>query len=214
MFQFLPVIYKSRNGKEIVNDFYCDKDKNNSLVVLFPGVNYSFEKPLLYYARKAASMEKMDVLCVRYGYKLSKDDIGKDIIKIIADEILPVIRNCSHKRYNKLYFISKSIGGEIAGNIAKNIGYENVQSLYLTPTPHTVEHMIEVETYTIIGTRDPIFGEKNIRSLQHHKNIKLKLINNAQHSLEVDDNIQESIKILGEVTTIYKKFLNEDKQNS
>lgn len=211
MFELLPVIYKSKNEKDIINDFYHDEDKNHSLVVLFPGVNYNFEKPLLYYARKLASIEEMDVLCIRYGYKLSKDDIGTEIIKTIADEILPVIKKFSYKKYNKLYFISKSIGGEIAGDIAKNIGYENVRSFYLTPTPSTIQHMIEANVYTIIGTKDPIFSEKNIKALEDCKNIKMTLIKNAQHSLEVDNNIQESVEILGKVTAIYKEFFSADR---
>ena len=210
MYEFLPIIYNSSEGNKVVNDYYYDKDKNNSLVVLFPGVNYSCEKPLLHYARKAAVIEEYDVLCTRYGYKLSKDDIGKEIIKTVSDEVFQVIKNCSNKKYNKVYFISKSIGGEIAGNIANKIGYDNVKSLYLTPTPNTVQHMIKTNSYAVVGTKDKIFTEKNIQFIKPYKNIKLTLIDNAQHSLEVDNNIEESIKSLGKVASIFKEFLGEN----
>lgn len=212
MHEFLPIIYNSSEGNEVINDYYYDKDKNNSnsLVVLFPGVNYSCEKPLLHYARKAAVIEGYDVLCVRYGYKLSKNDIGKEIIKTVSAEVFQAIKNCHNEKYNNLYFISKSIGGEVAGNIADKMGYHNVKSLYLTPTPSTVQHIIKTDSYAIVGTKDKIFPEENIQFVKPYKNVKLTLIDNAQHSLEIDNNIEESIKSLSKVACVFKEFLGEN----
>ena len=214
MYEFLPIIYNSSEGNEIINDYYYNKDKNNSnsnsLVVLFPGVNYSCEKPLLHYARKAAVIEGYDVLCVRYGYKLSKDDIGKEIIKTVSEEVFQAIKNCDNEKYNKLYFISKSIGGEVAGNIADKMGYHNVKSLYLTPTPSTVQHIIKTDSYVIVGTKDKIFPEENIQFVKTYKNVKLTLIDNAQHSLEIDGNIEKSIEGLGKVAGVFKEFFEEN----
>ncbi|AGK97233.1 hypothetical protein [Clostridium pasteurianum] len=214
MYEFLPIVYNSSEGNEVINDYYYDKNDSNSLVVLFPGVNYSCEKPLLHYARKAAVIEGYDVLCVRYGYKLSKDDIGKEIIKTIAEEVLQTIKNCDNKKYNKLYFISKSIGGEVAGNIANKIGYDNVKSLYLTPTPNTSQHMIKTNAYAVVGTKDKIFTEENIVFVKAYKNVNLTLIDNAQHSLEIDGNIEKSIESLSKVAGIFKEFLEKSKINN
>lgn len=205
----LNIVYNSSKGNKVNNNFYYNKDKNNSLVVLFPGVNYSCEKPLLHYARKVASIKGQDVLCISYGYKLSKDDIGKPIIKTITDEVFQAIKNCSDKEYNNIFFISKSIGGEIAGNIASKIGYENVKSLYLTPTPSTIDHMIKANCSVIVGTKDKIFTEENIKSINVYKNINLILVDNAQHSLEVDGNIEDSIKSLGKAARVFIQFLDE-----
>lgn len=213
MFEFLTIKANSSSGHDVINDFYCDKNKDNSLVVLFPGVNYSCEKPLLHYARKAATIEGYDVLCIRYGFKLSKEDIGKEIIKIIANEVLEVIKSCSSKKYNHIYFISKSIGGEIAGNIANTIGYDNVKSLYLTPTPTTMKHIIKSNCSVIVGTKDPIFTEENIQLIKGYDNVDLSLIDNAQHSLEVDNNLDASIKSLSKAVNIFAEFLNKDKSN-
>lgn len=209
MVENLNIVYKSFNEKDIINNFYYHKDKKNSLVVLFPGVNYSCEKPLLHYARKAATIKEYDVLCIKYGYKLSKDDIGKEIIKTIADEVLQAIKNCSDKEYNNMYFISKSIGGEIAGNIANKIGYDNVNSLYLTPTSSTIDHMVKTNSSVVVGTMDKIFTKEDIKIIEAYKNVNLTLIENAQHSLEIDNSIEDSIKSLSKAANIFMQFLDE-----
>jgi hypothetical protein len=213
VFKFIPIKITSSSGYDVINDFYCNENKDNSLVVLFPGVNYSCEKPLLHYARKAATIEDYDVLCIRYGFKLSKKDMGKEIIKIIAKEVLQVIKNCSSKNYDNIYFISKSIGGEIAGNIANIIGYDNVRSLYLTPTPTTMEHISNSKCSVIVGTKDPIFTQENVQVIKDYDNVNLTLIDNAQHSLEVDNNLEESIESLGKVANIFIEFLSKNKAN-
>lgn len=67
---------KTLDNKEVINELYINGEKENSLVVLFPGGNYSCDKPLLYYARKIALELGNNVLCINYSKKVSKEDIG------------------------------------------------------------------------------------------------------------------------------------------
>ena len=79
-------------GHDIHNEFYRQSEKSESLVVIFPGGNYSCDKPLLYYARKAAIIAGHDVLCISYGRKEPIKG-AVDTIEIEAKESFTAIKN-------------------------------------------------------------------------------------------------------------------------
>ena len=41
--------------------------KEKKMAVIFPGVGYHADKPLLYYSRKLAARQGYEILCVDYG---------------------------------------------------------------------------------------------------------------------------------------------------
>ena len=57
--------------------------EEKKLAVLFPGIGYTNDRPLLYYAKKLAQKHGCDILPVNYtGFQNPKDVIGKaDVMK-------------------------------------------------------------------------------------------------------------------------------------
>lgn len=197
------VVVKISEKDNIYNKLYFHQNMENSLVVIFPGGNYNCDRPLLYYARKAALDAGHDVLCMTYRRKMEWKDSGEYTIEIQADSGFDAVQKCMSKNYKNIYFVSKSIGTEIAGNITERIGYDKVINIFLTPTKNAVKNIINSKGIVVVGTEDFLLAKEDISRIKKCGNVELVSFKGANHSLEVDNNLNECISILGRIGNIY-----------
>ncbi|MFL0270090.1 alpha/beta hydrolase [Candidatus Clostridium radicumherbarum] len=200
---------KSSWGHEIENLYLTNSPKSDSLVVLFPGSGYICDKPLLYYARKATLLYGCDVLSLEYGYFRSNEEPSLDFKDRIVKESYEAVELCLSKSYENIYFISKSLGTVVAGEVSELIGYEKVKNLFLTPTKDTVKHILKSRCSIVVGTKDKFFTKGDIETVTN-SSVSVHIIENAVHSLEVDDDYTKSIHILSEVTNICADFVRSN----
>lgn len=208
------IVLKTNVGRDKKSKLYCQQNQENGLVVIFPDENYGHDRPLLYYARKAALIEGHDVLCIAYKRKLTWRDMGLYTIDLETDTSLDIIRKCLEKTYKHIHFISKGIGTEVAGAASNRLGYEKIKNLYLTPTHSAAKYIVNSKCTMIVGNNDGIFKEEYIRQIQEHKNIELFTIEKANRNLEVPRNMDKTLEVLGQVTSIYSNFFKELSQET
>lgn len=202
-------IIKSSRLDEVYGEYYSE-ESSKALAVIFPGLKYGHDKPLLHYARKAAQISGKDVLCLNYEKKLDWDDIGKPIIDVVSDACLSILDKCMKKGYKSIYFLSKSIGTEVAGNVSEKFKYGNVKFLYLTPTYFAVKYICKSKCFAIAGTNDNIFKDEYIEKVKRSDNVRLMLIEGGNHSLELSNDLIGSIDILKKVVKVYIDFFEEE----
>lgn len=202
-------IIKSEKFEEIYGEYYSSEN-SESLAVIFPGLKYGHDKPLLHYARKAAQMSEKDVLCLNYEKKLDWDDIGKPIIDIVAEECLNILNKIIKKEYKSFYFLSKSIGTEVAGSTAGKFKRSNIKYFYLTPTYSAVKYICASKCFAIAGTNDNIFKDEYIEEVKKSDNVKLMLVEGGNHSLELSNDLIGSIDVLKTVVKAYIDFFEEE----
>ena len=80
---------------------------SKKLAVLFPGMGYTVQKPLLYYAKSMAMAHGYHVIEMKY------DRVDTHIPTGIAQAykmMLPYMEECNWMNYDKIIFIEKSIG--------------------------------------------------------------------------------------------------------
>jgi hypothetical protein len=193
-------------GHKINNLYLTHSPKSGSLVVLFPGADYSCDKPLLHYARKATLLLGCDVLSLEYGFLRGNKDSSLNFKDMIVKESYEAIKLALYDTYNKVYFISKSLGTVVAGEISELIGYEKINNLFLTPTKDTIRHILKSKCSVVVGTKDKFFTKDDIDFVATSL-VNLHIIENAVHSLEIDDDYIKSIEILNEVTNICADFV-------
>ncbi|MEW9124807.1 MAG: hypothetical protein AB2421_18995 [Thermotaleaceae bacterium] len=206
------VVVKVQKSGSSYNKLYYHQDRENALVVIFPGEDYSCDKPLLYYGRKAALKEKADVLCLSYKKRLSWRDTGQYTIDLQADASLDVISKCMEKKYTNIVFISKSIGTEVAGIVSERLGYDRIENIFLAPTIKAMKNIVNSKCTVILGTRDAMITQEQTNHLKQHNNVQLVLIEEADHYLESCANLEESLKILNQVVGIYMKTFTQSNQ--
>ena len=189
--------------------------KSNSfaekIALIFPGLGYNSDKPLLYYAKRLARSLGYTLLEVKYGVmpEGSREDklwmescIQKGLL--YADEVLckdlEKIRSCK-----KLVCITKSIGSAVAAAWCKKEGLEASFVVY-TPIPATFAYPME-EALVFHGESDPWFSEEDFKSLPSCAGHCLYTFKDANHSLESGD-MERDLSALNFVISKTKDFIS------
>lgn len=165
--------------------------------ILLPGVGYSCDRPLLYYAGKLATQKGYAPIKVDYaGYKGFAKSMRGDLDKMTA------AFEYAYKQTNALLseqiaadddllFIAKSVGTVVAAaylNRHKRAG----RAIYLTPLAETFwvfneEHPYGADAISFHGTTDPWAKTDAVEAGCDKYNIPLIKIPSANHSLETGD---------------------------
>ena len=152
---------------------------SNQLAVLFPGIGYHIDKPLLYYSAKLARARGCDLLAVQYpalptGLRGHAEKIEQAVQTALsaAEEQLTAI---DWTAYDRVFFLSKSIGTAIAARYAVQHNIHPRQ-VYYTPIEQALPYL------------DPtgivFHGCRKI-------GIPLYLTENANHSMETGDTLHD-----------------------
>lgn len=163
--------------------------RKEKTAVLFPGIGYTCEKPLLYYSGKIAARCGYRVITVPYGnfpsgIKGNKEKMEAAFYSALeqAERMLDDTDFCGRE----VLFISKSVGTIVSAAYAKN-HHLSVRSISFTPLEQTFL-FAEGEGIMFHGTSDPWAADSD-RIREACKKIQQPLyeIGNADHSLETGD---------------------------
>ena len=201
------------------------------LAVIFPGIGYHADKPLLYYARKLATEAgyeeqiKIEYTCTQKKIRGDEEKMRKAFEELYA-QAETALKDIRWEDYDDILFISKSIGTIIATTYEnrhlkdrhlQNNASNLKQLLYtpLTATFNTAAPTTEPTTATtpttstiaFIGTADPWSNVPEVIALARKNNIPIHVYDDANHSLETDDTI-ENLHILRDVMKKSKIFMN------
>lgn len=150
------------------------------IAVLFPGIGYHCDKPLLYYSGK---------LAVQYQYELIKlhyTNLSQSIPEAFADACAQTeqyLENIDWNQYEEILFISKSIGTAVAAAYAQkhNIHCRNI---YYTPLEQTFDFAPQFGL-VFHGTCDSWAETVVIESKCEEPRLPLYIIEKTNHSLEL-----------------------------
>lgn len=160
------------------------------IAVLFPGVGYTFDRPLLYFAAKLAEKRGYEIRRVSYGNfpKNMRGDAAKmqAAFDSAAAEAREILSDVDWGSYTEILFISKSIGTIVAAEFRKANGI-HARSISYTPMRHTFL-FAEGEGIMFHGTADP-WEPDNAAVEEGCRRIgqPLYLFEGANHSLETGD---------------------------
>ncbi|MFC6653547.1 hypothetical protein [Paenibacillus rhizoplanae] len=199
------IVMSSHWGREVRHKLIAQGSK--VLAVVFPGQNYSAERPLLDYAGKLAREYGCDLLLLEYGYQAARVSFKREEIDIVAEECK--IALASLPDYEQLLFISKSMGTIIAGKVASEPGMgEKVSHLFLTPVPESLPFIRQSRGSVIYGGSDPMFTGQYPAELSNMKQVRVYRIDDANHALEVDS-VNESLAVLLVIINFYHEFFRD-----
>ena len=162
------------------------------LAVVFPGIGYHCDKPLLYYSSRIAKNLGMKILKVPF-HELSgkKNLIGNeekmhDVFENARKQAEQILSETDWDEAEELVFLSKSIGTAIAASYAADHGLE-VRHVYYTPVAETFHFVRKASGIAFHGTSDPWVETDVVRQGCEEKMIPLSVTENANHSLEAGD---------------------------
>ena len=163
------------------------------LAVLFPGIGYHCDKPLLYYSAKLAGAAGYAVLPVPYtGFpERVRGDAEKmrACLDIARSQTEALLASVKWSDFRDILFIGKSIGTIVAAGYALEKGLK-VRSVLLTPLAETFP-FVRGSAIAFHGTADPWAGTDAIIAACRERGVPLFLTEGANHSLETGDVLRD-----------------------
>lgn len=197
------ILYEKASGRAVNPDKTLPK-----LAVIFPGIGYTADKPLLYYTGRLARQHGYQIRTVSYGSL--PDNIKGNAQKMhVAFEQALEQTECSLQdidwdSYGEILFISKSIGTVVSAAYANRHSL-SAKSILFTPLAETFSFPLS-GCIAFHGTADPWAETSSIRTLAEQKEVPLFLTENANHSLETDD-VLTNISILQDTLKRAENFV-------
>ena len=178
------------------------------ICVLFPGIGYTNDRPLLYYSGKLAS--SLGYTVIRSDYTGFPKDVKSSLAGVEAayDTALPqaeeFLRDADLRGAEDVVFISKSIGTVVAAGYAEKYGLRT-RNIYYTPVAATFRfHMNPGIAFT--GTADRWVTADEVADGCEKAGIPLFITKNANHSLETGSVLQD-IGILSGIMQKTEEYL-------
>lgn len=186
------------------------------IAVIFPGIGYTAQKPLLYYTASAAQDEDYQLLKLDYGedihtFRGRKEEELKPLIEKAQERVKKQLEIIDWGQYEQILFLSKSIGTVIACWIEKELGIKAKHCL-LTPIPLTIPYLEEVDGLFFAGTKDPYIKKKMIeKAAKDYPQKTGEIFKDCNHSLERPGHTAANVKNVKKVVKKLKKMLREPK---
>lgn len=174
-------------------------------VVLFPGVRYSVDTPLLYYAGSAFTQRGYAVLSVDYGDQAQSLTGLEHTADALEGPVLDHLRVWELGQYEDVVFVSKSIGTVLAGRCARRLDCA-VRHIYLTPLELTLPFLNRAEDMAVGAGADPFLDAERLKAHCAAQGVPLKLYPGVGHRLEDKTDLRRTLAILGEIVEIYGEF--------
>lgn len=180
------------------------------VAVVFPGVGYHADKPLLYYSREIAGQYGYEIICVDYGELPSgiKGNERKmhDAYQRVLARAEEQLSEIDFASYRNVLFLSKSIGTAVAAacDSVRQIGAGHV---YYTPVETSFQVMGK-EGIVFHGTGDDWADTDMVMRECKKRGIPLFLTEKANHSLEVGD-VRKDLENLCMIMEKTERYIRE-----
>lgn len=178
------------------------------LAVIFPGVGYHTDKPLLYYSKKLASRNGYEIVEVPYGkfpkgVKGSREKMEKAFFSAVeqAEEILKAV---DFSGYDDILFISKSVGTAVSSAYAGKY-HLKTRNIYYTPVEASFQFMTQ-PGIAFTGTKDSWVDHAAIKEGCEKGGFPLHITEDADHSLETG-NVLKDLEHLREIMRVTEEYI-------
>lgn len=162
---------------------------NKKIAVIFPGVGYHVDKPLLYYSKKLAAQNGYEIKEVPYGkfpkgVKGSGEKLEKAFFSAM-EQAGEILKDVDFSAYEDVLFISKSVGTAVASAYAGKHGL-TTRNIYYTPVEASFQFMKQ-PGIVFTGTADSWVDFDTVERRCREGRFPLYMIEDGNHSLETGD---------------------------
>lgn len=182
---------------KIINTKIIKRD-SETVVVLYPGFEYSLSAPLFYYLTKELKEKRIDTLGIDYRYSDDKEYLGFSKEEQEKALYFDSARICEYvseyiKDYKKVIFVVKSLGSVFLNSQLKNGQISNnVEAVWLTPAIDFNEFQaFKNKNLVIYGTEDPFYLKYKDVLIKDW--VEVVEIEKGKHCFEVDGDLEKSI---------------------
>lgn len=162
---------------------------SRKIAVVFPGIGYHVDKPLLYFSKKLAMQHGYEIRDVPYGgfQPGIKGDRAKmyEAFENALRQSEKILMDVNFEEFNSLLFISKSVGTAVAAAYAAKRGLRT-RNIFFTPVEQSFTVMKD-DGILFHGTSDPWLDEESFFRECAKTEYPYYLVEGGNHSLETGD---------------------------
>lgn len=179
------------------------------LAIIFPGIGYTCDKPLLYYADAIADQMGYEVKRIMYtlpGETRIRGNLEKmeEAFRILYARAEECLSDVDWKQYDEIVFLSKSIGTVIAAAYASKLSEYTIRHVLYTPLEYTFDYH-PCNAIGFIGTSDSWCVPDEVLRRAKEQGIPMHVYEDANHSLEIGEVLTdlETMKDVMEKTKVF-----------
>jgi hypothetical protein len=199
----------TREGTDQVpNQFIQQKGGSSKLALLFPGMGYTCDRPLLYYTTEVLLARDFDVLQLWSNYQAPEFDQlsqSERTVQLITDGQALLSAGRQQGTYTQLLLCGKSLGTlTMAFLLNQDQELRSAATIWFTPLVHLppVAQAIQVQEAPcfVAGSQaDATFPVESTEQIRSNPNARFFITQAADHSLEIPGDARQSIEILGQI---------------
>ncbi len=208
---------KGYNNRTLKTRFFKPDVDTQELALVFPGLAYTSDMPLLYYTIEAIITCGINVLSVDFDYSNNQEFLKQSVRErsewLLEDSEAALKMITSEKNLKVVCMVGKSMGTLVLGHLLEtHEDLRNTKTIWLTPlikNPELLEQMLAYmkEAVLVIGTNDSQYDRDIIDRLNASTQLSGIVIDGANHGLEIEGKITDSLRVLTQIVSILGPFL-------
>ncbi len=169
------------------------------IAILFPGIRYSVECPLLYFGGKLMKKLGYEVVGLNYDVKDTKLDPEKFFDKA-KKQIEKKIKKLDLQPDDQVVFVEKSVGTVLGLWVERKISAK-VYHVVLTPVRATMSYLTEETNvcYMVMGSEDEFLKPEKMKEACDKYHIQGEILEGLGHRLEDRNDPVRSLEILSHI---------------
>ena len=209
---------KGYHNIPVPNSFIQQQHETHHLALVLPGIRYPVNGPVLYYPTNLLLAKRADVLHVEYAYYQHpefQDGSDEERLQWIGTDVVAAYRTAmSERSYIHLTLIGKSLGTLAMGHLlATETLPGQVEAIWLTPLlrhDHLHQQILACpyRSLLMIGTADLHYDAARLSEIQKGTEHETLTIDGADHSLDLEDRVLPSIRVLEKLMCTLERFLS------
>ncbi|MDP9368769.1 MAG: hypothetical protein M3Q03_10925 [Chloroflexota bacterium] len=205
-------------GEQVPNEFLRQDSDAHHVAILLPGMGYTCDMPLFYYAEMLLLDAGADILRVEYRYNRRPDfrDLPAPVRLnwLLADASAAYQAALVQRQYSGgITLIGKSLGTLAMGHLLSNHPQPGpMRAVWLTPMPR--EDVLRDQmrrcggpSLVAIGTADPHFDPMYLQEIRSTTQCQAVVIDDGDHSLDIPGDVIASVRAVERVTREVGAFL-------
>lgn len=183
----------------------------NRIAIIFPGIGYHTDKPLLYFGKKQAA--EMGYKIIEVNYEGFPENIRGDQNKMFEaykmgfEQAKEILAEHDIHKDDEVLILSKSIGTVIAAAWQKEAGIRG-KNIYFTPVENSFDIIEDSSGIVFHGTNDLWVESKIVEEQCEKLHLPLYTYAQANHSLETGDTVTDLLNITTILTKISSYILD------
>jgi pimeloyl-ACP methyl ester carboxylesterase len=207
-------------GQPLPNRFFRQAEASPGLAILFPGLYYSCDMPLLYFPTRLVLQRGMDVLHLNLDYAradFQSASHSEQAKWMGADVQAGFQAGLSLRNYPRIVLVGKSIGTLALAHLLSpgspvKAHPDQIAALWLTPLLHQAQVVTaalesKAPALFVVGTADRTYDPLALERIRAATSASVLILEGANHSLEIPGDIQRSLRFQEDILQAIDQFL-------